>query len=259
MHQRERELASQCSLTLITEAGHELHSLIRPSSRTDPLLQILHVSNGRYDLISIPTFHDLEHDVRRMQMLIENINLAVDVHSAEKVCVLGYDDAESICEHLYRELQPRFQNLSFGSVFVGMPTTASAREPSRRLVVTCMDFRLHHEDGLQGGIVGPTAWLTYPGAAFAGIDKETKEIFFADLDRVLDREAVDELTLVSHTDCARYAAKYSWRNIKEEMEQLANDLLAIANRIRSRYSHLTVFCVIANVEEGAVKKLYPVW
>lgn len=248
MHQKERELAAQCSLTLVTEAGHDFLSLICPSLRTSP-----------YDLISIPAFHALEYDARRMQMLIENISLAVDLHSAETIRVLGYDDASNVYERLRRELSPRFSNLLFKSVFVGSDRTASAREPLRRLVVTCMDFRLHHEAGLYGKFTEPSAWLTYPGAVFAGMDPETEEIFFSDLDRVLDREAVDELTLVSHTDCAKYATKYSWRNSREERRQLAQDLRAVAGRIRSRYAKLTILCVIAKVERGAVKKLDPVW
>lgn len=256
MRQRERELAAQCSLTLITETNHEFHSLIRPSSRTDHfLLRLWRVPDARYDLISIPTLHGLEHDARRMQMLIENISLAVDVHSVEKVCVLGYDDADSVCECLRRELQPRFSNLSFEGVFVESSPIALAREPSRRLVVTCMDFRLHHEAGLQGMFTESSAWLTYPGAALAGLDAQTEEVFFSDIERVLDREAVNELTLVSHTDCAKYASEYSWRNIKEEVTRLGNDLRLVASRIRSRFGHLTVLCAIAVIKDGGVLKL----
>lgn len=255
---RQKELAAQCSVTLVTEADYEFHSFLRSSSHSDLLWQILHIPEAGHDLISIPAFRDIEHDTRRTRLLIENICLAVDIHSTEMVRVLGYDDADRVCEYLCRELRPRFPNLSFGGVFFGSPATVPAHEPSRRLVVTCIDFRLHHEDGLQGGIVGPTAWLTYPGAAFAGTDKETEEIFFADLDRVLDREAVDELTLISHTDCAKYAAEYSWKNSGEERRRLENDLRVVASRIRSRYGHLTVICAIAVVREGGVKELIPI-
>lgn len=247
MHQREREIAAQCSLTLVTEA-----------SRANHLSLILRVPTLRYDLISIPAFRGLKHDAKRMQILIANISLTVDVHSAERVCVLGYDDAKSVCECLRREFNPRFPNLSFDGVFVESPATVPVHEPSRRLVVTCMDFRLHHEAGLQGMFTEPSAWLTYPGAAFAGVDPQTEEIFFSDLDRVLDREAVSELTLVSHTDCAKYATKYSWRNTKEEVTQLGNDLRLVASRIRSHHNHLTVLCAIAVVREGGVKELIPI-
>lgn len=251
MHQRERELASQCSLTLITEADHEFHSFLRSLLHANPLLVVPQI---HYDLISLPTFHGLEHDIWRRQMLIENISLAIDVHSAEKVLLLQ-NAAEAIDVYcwLKRELGLKFSKLRFDSVLVR--GFEAQREPSRRLVVTCMDFRLHHEAGLQGMFTEFSAWLTYPGAALAGVDSQTEEVFFSDIDRVLDREAVDELTLVSHTDCAKYAAKHSWRNIKEEINRLGNDLRLVASRIRSRYGRLTVFCAIAVIKDGGVLKL----
>ncbi|MBI2099620.1 hypothetical protein HYT45_04435 [Candidatus Uhrbacteria bacterium] len=258
MHKREREHAASCSVTLVTEADWELHDYENPdflkilgSCRLEP-------AKAHYDLISIPTFRGLILAPKRIEILIGNIVLAVDVHSSESVWLMHKfsDSSDYVYHRLRREFVLRFPKLSLSACLV--PAENSNREPSRRLVVTCMDFRLHHKAGLQGMFTEASAWLTYPGAAFAGVDPATEEIFFADLDRVVDREAVSELTLVSHTDCAKYAAKYSWRNAGEERRQLANDLRAVAGRIRSRYSHLTILCAIAKVEDGAVKQLISV-
>lgn len=258
MHQRERKIAAQCSLTLVTGASHEFHSFIGQLSRTNHLSLILRVPALHYDLISIPAFRDIEHDARRMRLLIENICLAVDVHSAEKVCVLGYDDIKSVYECLRREFNPRFPNLSFAGVFVGNLMTVPAFEPSHRLVVTCMDFRLHHEAGLQGMVTEPSAWLTYPGAAFAGVDSQTSDLFFSDLAHVIVKEQVRKVTLISHTDCAKYAAKYFWQNEEEERKQLTKDLRVVARRIRGLFSGVDVLCAIAKVQDDVVKELIPI-
>ena len=259
MHQKEREHAAQCSTTLVTEAGWELHNYEGPM-----LVKVLNnvcklnTPEARYDLISIPTFRGLSADAKRVKLLISNIALAVDVHSAERVWLLHHSHyfSDEVYYRLRREFAQRFPMLSLSTERV--PRMKEGREPSRRLVVTCMDFRLHHAGGLQGMFTGKSAWLTYPGAAFAGVDQATETVFFSDLDRVLDQEAVTELTLVSHTDCAKYAAKYSWRNAKEERKKLADDLRFVASRISSRYAHLTVLCAIAVIKNGAVKELVPV-
>ncbi len=256
MHKREREHAASRSNTLLTEAGWEFHSTV-PNVLDARRECNLHLPEARYDLISVPTFRGLIYDAKRKQLLVENIALAIDVHLSENVYVVGQLDAHEFCQYLRREFSLRSPNVLIKGFSVLFPTKFE-RASVRRLVVTCMDFRLHHAAGLQGMFTEPSAWLTYPGAAFAGVDLATEKIFFSDLDRVMDHEAVSELTLVSHTDCAKYAAKYSWRSEREERKQLESDLLKVSNRICSRYAHLTVLCAIAVIKDGAVKELISV-
>lgn len=255
---RHKELAAQCSVTLVAEAYWELHSRSNPELVKALRANGLNNPEARYDLLALPSFHGLAGDRQRMGMLVGNIALAIDVHSAEKVFLLhrSSDDANEFYTRLKREMALRFPKVALNPIFVSK--LEEHREPSRRLVLTCMDFRLHHETGLQGMFTEASAWLTYPGAAFAGLDAKTEEVFFSDLGQVLDREAVGELTIVSHTDCAKYAGKFPWKNSREERRQLGNDLRVVAGRIRSVYSHLTVLCAIARVQDGVVKELIPV-
>lgn len=255
---RSKELAAQCSITVVTEAHWELHSRRNPELMKALKANDLDSPEVRYDLLAVPSFHVLNLDKERMEMLIANIALAIDVHLAEKVFLLYRlgDDMNRFYTCLKAEMALRFPKVALNPVFVSK--SEERREPSRKLVVSCMDFRLHHAAGLQKMFGQNPAWLTYPGAAFAGLDAHTEKVFFSDLDRVLDYEAASKLTLVSHTDCAKYASRYSWKNSREERRQLGNDLRMVAARIRSRYRHLTVLCYIAKVSDGGVKELIPV-
>lgn len=233
-------------------------------SRSNPELVKALRANGldnpeaRYDLLTVSAIHGLALDNQRIEMLVGNIALAIDVHSVEKVFLLHNSgvDVDGVFTRLRRELTLRFPKLILSPVFVKRLEGHS--EPSHKLVLTCMDFRLHHAAGLQGIFAENLAWLTYPGAALAGLDAATEKIFFSDLDRVLDHEAVAELVLVSHTDCAKYASKYSWNNSREERRQLCNDLRVVAARIRSRYSHIKVLCKIASIRGDGVGELISV-
>lgn len=246
------DLASACSTTLVAEAHPMLH--YRPILKSHLAALGVDTRNG-YDLLAIPSFEAAAFDDKRILNTLSNIALAIDVHQAETVVLLAGPERKfrEFSERLEDEKAKRFPKLKLvcGTLRVRNAQWKEKRKAAKRLVVTCMDFRLHRDKSLADFFLDPeTSWLTYPGAAYAAVDPQTADIFWGDIMSVAEAYKVEEINVISHTDCAKYHGICRFKSRNEEIDRLVKDLRKTTDSLSTRLSGAKVKYGVAIVQDG---------
>lgn len=262
-----QDLASQCGLTLITEMDPVLHA--RTVERDKAFSAAGVDPKETYDLLSVPSFKELLADANRIHELVENVKLALSIHRPETVAILHKHEGSSCAKCLeageltsileQRRLPAKIVNI-FGNF---KPEDDLSYKRQERLVITCMDYRLHHPGSLQRLIArkyedASTSWITYPGAAYVGRNISSFISFLEDL-RGLSRMP-SEIMVVSHTDCAKYKGSVglkvggpSWEEVEPRV--LQRDLLPIGDILQRFFVRPRIRTDIAVVESGKAVQL----
>ncbi len=264
----EQKLASQCGLTLITEMDPILHA--RSAARDAAFVAAGIDPNESYDLLSVPSFRGLLADANHIYELVENVKLALSIHRPETVAILHKHEGSSCRKcvdtgELTSILEQRRLPAKVINVFGNFTPEDDPRSRSKRerLVITCMDYRLHYPVSLprlvaRGDEEASTSWITYPGAAYIARNISGFTHFLDDM-RCLSRMP-DEIMVVSHTDCAKYKGfglkhgELSWEELEPKI--LRRDLNFIGEVLHRFFARPKVETDIAVIARGNATRLW---
>lgn len=284
METKEQELASECGLTLVTEMDAENFD---PDIRREAFALAGIHPEETHDLLTMPSIKVIAAEHARMERLVKNIKLALSVHRPETIALMHRHLGSScqtclysgyLLDRLWRETKSKdFDGVEIKSIFipekVRQEQEAARRRQLddetalrwRRLVITCMDYRLHKSDSLpqflkidrdERSRYRGVSWLTYPGAAYLTRSGDGLKQFADDLDYLLRQTpAFDEIYIVSHTDCAKYKTDIrlkvddpDWSEIESKV--LTKDLLFASACLCRFFPAAKIHACIAIVKNG---------
>jgi hypothetical protein len=251
---RERQLASACDLTVITESPPSVHSggllaeAIRRSFGTEA---------RTYDLLSVPNLKLMLKDAGACAMLAEDVRTAVSLHRMERILVASVTvPPRQVIQRLKdQEALRGAKNLRFKGFTIQRPRAFRADE-YRTLVVTCMDFRLQGPEGIGAfyDLVGrvPFGLAATPGAAKDLAHPSTRRRVIAGQLAIAGGRGLKRVVLVSHEDCGKYGGRDAFASDANQRNTLAKDLLGGARWINECFPALEVTRAIARCDKRRI-------
>jgi hypothetical protein len=250
LNSREKQLAHGCPLTFVTETDICRHTVTR--YMPEMVKQAFGYKLGLYDILSYSDLDciDPEQNPGRWRVFVTDMVTATGLHNVEDVLILSRSllSSRKIAAALQREKGlERLRIISDGFCNpVALPTS--------RVVLTCMDYRLHRDSGrtlrnLLSKAVGPgdAYLLTTAGVAKElGEDTPRRELIVEELSSLKAKYELKELVFLSHQDCGKYGGSSAFPDEVTEMERYCSDMAA-AEALGSGFG-LRVRCGIIGLE-----------
>lgn len=130
-----------------------------------------------------------------------------------------------------------------------------ASHKATTLLLRCMDFRLEPDLSLwlkSEGLVGKIDVVSLAGAAknLAEPANETiRDFVFTHVRLAQELHGVEEVILMSHTDCGAYGGAKAFGERADEQRRLVQDMQAALDLLTKRFKKLHVRMVLARIEE----------
>lgn len=130
-----------------------------------------------------------------------------------------------------------------------------ASHKATTLLLRCMDFRLEPDLSLylkSEGLIGKVDIVSLAGAAknlAEEANEANRELVFTHVRLAQELHGVEEVILMSHTDCGAYGGAKAFREREHEEQRLVQDMQAARDLLTKRFKKLRIRLVLARIEE----------